>query len=51
MKRTIIILAVLMAGCSSFNMGAVCYLPHGEAATCQIQVMPAKPTSELRTPS
>lgn len=32
-----------LSGCSSFNLGAVCYLPHGMAGTCAIA--PASPPS------
>lgn len=41
MKYLVLILALLLAGCESFKLGSVCYLPHGQVASCQIQVMPA----------
>lgn len=33
--------ALALSGCSSFRMGAVCYLPAGQVGTCEMQVVPA----------
>ncbi len=35
MKTTIALLAALaLSGCSSFKMGAACYIPHGVTGQC-----------------
>lgn len=36
MKRIVILLAVLLSGCASFNLGTMCYIPHGQAGGCQV---------------
>ena len=37
MKTTIVVLAALaLSGCSSFKMGAVCFIPHGVSGQCSI---------------
>ncbi|CAN7454924.1 hypothetical protein LJR066_002870 [Acidovorax sp. LjRoot66] len=47
--KTILITAaaLVLAGCSSFKLGAICYLPHGVAGECRMatvpQVRPATP--------
>lgn len=42
MKRiAILTAALLLAGCSSFRLGAVCYLPHGMGGECRIIPVPA----------
>jgi len=51
MKTTIAILAALaLSGCSSFKMGAACYIPYGvtgqcSATTVQPGAEPAAPTA------
>lgn len=38
MKRALFALALVAAlsGCSSFKLGAVCYIPHGAVGGCQV---------------
>lgn len=44
MKIALVALAcALLGGCSSFKLGAVCYLPHGMGGTCQIIPVPTAP--------
>lgn len=42
----LIALAALLAGCSSFNLGAFCYIPHGVSAQCSAATV--QPVPELR---
>ncbi|CAN7367747.1 hypothetical protein LJR118_002188 [Acidovorax sp. LjRoot118] len=44
MKTIVItIAAIVLAGCSSFKMGAGCYIPHGVSGQCTAAtVAPAK---------
>lgn len=40
MKTTAIVLfALTLAGCSSFKLGAGCYVPHGVTGQCSITTM------------
>jgi hypothetical protein len=42
MKRILIIAAaIVLAGCSSFKMGAACYIPYGQVGGCTV-APPAK---------
>lgn len=47
MKTTIALLAALaLSGCSSFKMGAACYIPHGVTGQCSattVQETPREP--------
>ena len=36
MRNIVILLAALLAGCSSTKLGAMCYLPAGMAGACVI---------------
>lgn len=45
---TYVVLAAMLAGCSSFNLGAILYCPHGEA--CAFQKYPA-PQAEKAEPA
>lgn len=60
MKRNLISIALAtaavlaLAGCSSFNMGAACYIPHGVTGQCSAttvepagRVAPGKPTGDV----
>lgn len=40
--KTILIAAaaLVLAGCSSFKLGAICYLPHGVAGECRMATVP-----------
>lgn len=38
MKRTLILAAVLLAGCSSMKLGGMAYCPHGQA--CEFKSAP-----------
>ena len=31
--------AATLAGCSSFKMGAACYMPYGVAGSCQVTTL------------
>lgn len=41
MRTLALCLAVLLSGCSSFNLGTVVYCPHGQE--CRVDVKPPKP--------
>jgi hypothetical protein len=40
-RLLILACAVLLAGCSSFRLGAFCYLPAGNAGACELSTVPA----------
>jgi hypothetical protein len=41
MRIALVLSIVLLSGCSSFKLGAVCYIPHGQQGACQV-APPAK---------
>lgn len=44
MKALLILAALALAGCSSFNVGSFCYVHHGTNGQCTITTIePAKP--------
>lgn len=64
MKRNLLSLALTTAavlalvGCSSFNMGAACYIPHGVTGQCSAtteepadRAVPASATPQATSPS
>lgn len=52
--KTILITAaaLVLAGCSSFKLGAICYLPHGVAGECRMATVPqqARPVAPTGVP-
>jgi hypothetical protein len=42
MKLVIALCLSMLAGCSSFKLGAFCYVPHGQDASCDLSSKPAK---------
>lgn len=45
MKTIIILAAALLAGCSSFKLGGVCYIPHGQQGQCSVAPPAAAPAA------
>lgn len=46
MKRILTaVLLLTLAGCSSFKVGAFCYLPHGQQGQCMLGSAPVQPAT------
>lgn len=48
MRFLVLIPLALLAGCSSFKLGAIVYVPHGQSATVSVQP-PATAASQAQT--
>lgn len=52
MKTTaIVFFALTLAGCSSFKLGAGCYVPHGVTGQCSITTMEPSLPEPVKTPA
>lgn len=46
-RATLLVLALMATGCSSFKLGGFCYLPAGQTGTCSVGAsVPSQATVE-----